>query len=78
MTMQTRRTFLKTALRTAVAALLGLGTGALVFRKAGERCTGDSLCDACPTLRACRLPQALSVKVERGAASDKSGTRNDI
>ena len=56
-----RRTFLRTAGRTALAFGLGGGIGALALKGDGT-CPEPSLCRGCARFEACELPVAVSLK----------------
>lgn len=56
-----RRDFLHSLLRFALAGLLGGGVGALVLRS-GEDCINQGVCRGCPILDVCQLPQARKVR----------------
>ena len=59
-----RRTVLRTALRGASLAALGLLTAGLIRKRrrlpSDQTCTNRSICSTCSTYRACTLPAALS------------------
>lgn len=72
-----RRGFFRSLLRLGALGILA-GGGASLLRRGGgegrgESCVSDGICPRCGVLASCGLPQALSLKAARAAASDRKG-----
>lgn len=66
---ESRRAFLRTAVRWLVLPGAAAGLGHMAARR-GEKCKGDLICSRCGVARSCVLPQAVSYRTAKKEEGD--------